>query len=90
MSDEQEKPPCFGDLETVFPMGENGLRQTPEKCFSHCGVKTDCLKEAMAGKQGAAVENEVIDRSSKAGLMGFFERWSRKKQVHRRMNEKES
>ena len=27
----QKFPPCFGDLEAVFPLGEAGLRQTPEQ-----------------------------------------------------------
>jgi hypothetical protein len=43
----------------------------------------------MATKDGAKVEEEIIDRSAKAGVMNFFERWSRKKQVHRRVQAKE-
>lgn len=78
-------PECFGNLEKVFPMTESGLRQTPETCFFHCPVKTRCLKQAMAGRDGARVEEEVIERSARAGLMNFYERWSRKKQVHRRI-----
>jgi len=85
MTAEKELPPCFGDLEKVFPMQENGLRQTPEDCFFHCPVKTRCLRHAMATKDGAKVEEEIIDRSAKSGMMDFFERWSRKKQVHRRV-----
>ncbi len=84
----EELPQCFGNLEKVFPMTENGLRQTPDDCFFHCPVKTRCLQQAMTGKKGAQVEEEVIERSSKAGLMNFFERWSRKKQVHRRITKK--
>ncbi len=82
---EDNLPPCFGELEKVFPMQENGLRQTPESCFFHCPVKTRCLKQAMASKDGAKVEEELIDRSEQAGIMRFFERWSRKKQVYRRL-----
>jgi len=85
MTAEKELPPCFGDLEKVFPMQENGLRQTPEDCFFHCPVKTRCLHHAMATKEGTKVEEEIIDRSAKSGMMDFFERWSRKKQVHRRV-----
>ena len=81
---DQELPECFGDLSKVFPMKENGLRQTPEDCFFHCPIKTRCLRQAMATKDGVQVEEEIIDRSSKAGAMTFFERWSRKKQAHRR------
>lgn len=83
--EEDNLPPCFGELEKVFPMQENGLRQTPESCFFHCPVKTRCLKQAMASKDGAKVEEELIDRGEQAGIMNFFERWSRKKQVHRRL-----
>ena len=87
MKPEEDKlPPCFGNLEKVFPMQKNGLRQTPEACFFHCPVKTRCLRQAMASKDGARVEEELIDRSEQAGSMNFFERWSRKKQVHRRLS----
>jgi hypothetical protein len=84
--EEDKLPPCFGELDKVFPMQENGLRQTPESCFFHCPVKTRCLKQAMASKDGVKVEEELIDRSEQAGMMNFFERWSRKKQVHRRLH----
>jgi hypothetical protein len=56
----------------------------PKDCFFHCPVKTRCLRQAMATKDGVQVEEEIIERSSKAGAMNFFERWSRKKQAHRR------
>jgi phage antirepressor YoqD-like protein len=84
MMSNDELPDCFGDLEKVFPMGPNGLRETPEQCFYHCPVKTKCLQQAMATKNGIQVEEEVIERSSKAGAISFFERWSRKKQAYRR------
>jgi hypothetical protein len=87
--EEDNLPPCFGELEKVFPMQENGLRQTPESCFFHCPVKTRCLKQAMASKAGAKVEEELIDRSEQAGIMDFFERWSRKKQMHRWLQAKD-
>ena len=84
MTNKDDLPDCFGDLEKVFPMGPKGLRETPEKCFYHCPVKTKCLQQAMATKNGIQVEEEVIERSTKVGAMSFFERWSRKKQAHRR------
>ena len=90
MDENTELPDCFGKIEKVFPMGEDGLRQTPEDCFYNCSVKTRCLKAAMATTQGAVVENEVIQRSNQAGLLNFFERWSRKKQVHRRLSKGQS
>jgi hypothetical protein len=84
MTSNEALPDCFGDLEKVFPMGPNGLRETPEQCFYHCPVKTKCLQQAMATKNGIQVEEEVIERSSRAGAISFFERWSRKKQAYRR------
>ena len=71
-------PPCFGDLETVFPKGEEGLRQTPESCMICC-YKTSCLRKAMAEKGGITVRQEMVDRAYASGRVGFLERWSRKK-----------
>ena len=85
MNKENEKPPCFGILEKVFPMTDTGLRQTPDDCFYHCPVKTKCLQQAMATKDGVKVEEEIIERGTQSGVMNFFERWSRKKQVHRKI-----
>jgi hypothetical protein len=79
-----EKPECFGDLEKVFPMTGSGLRETPEKCFQTCPLKTQCLKQAIKSGQGARLEEEMIQRGSKSGTISFFERWSRKKQLHRK------
>lgn len=84
MTHQDDLPDCFGDLEKVFPMGPKGLRETPEECFYHCPVKTKCLQQALATKNGIQVEEEVIERSTKAGAITFFERWSRKKQAYRR------
>lgn len=74
----QKFPPCFGDLESVFPLGEAGLRQTPESCMV-CVYKTECLRKAMKEKGGIAVREEMVDRAYESGRVGFFERWSRKK-----------
>lgn len=71
-------PPCYGDLETVFPMGEDGLRQSPESCMP-CSYKTRCLRKAMADKGGVSVREEMVDRAYASGKVSFFERWSRKK-----------
>ncbi|WP_419655671.1 hypothetical protein Dvar_47660 [Desulfosarcina variabilis str. Montpellier] len=71
-------PPCFGDLETVFPLGEDGLRHSPESCMPCC-YKTQCLRQAMAQKDGIKVREEMIDRAYASGVMGFLDRWSHKK-----------
>ena len=75
------RPYCFADLETVFPMQENGLRETPPSCMV-CHCKTECLRAAMQKSGGETVEEERVDRAYTAGAMGFLERWSRKKRLH--------
>ncbi len=82
--DTPERPDCFGDLDTVFPMTPRGLRETPDDCMYLCPCKTACLRHAMAGVQGVPVHEEIIERSEQAGMIGFFERWSRKKQLARK------
>lgn len=76
-------PDCFGVLESVFPMGKDGLRTTPAACFP-CVFKTECLRAAMEGKEGIEVHEELVDRAYSSGMMKFLERWSRKKQIHRK------
>lgn len=82
-----ERPGCYGDLETVFPMGKDGLRHTPLDCLQ-CPLKTDCLRRAMAAPDGLEVKDAMVDRAYRAGMMGFWERWSRKKTIHNRIKEK--
>ncbi len=77
------KPKCFGNLKAVFPMTDSGLRETPLACMELCSHKTQCLRTAMAGSQGKQVKEELIERSDKAGMISFIERWSRKKRLHR-------
>lgn len=86
MTAEKEKPACYGDLETVFPLGEDDLRHTPEACFA-CDLKTGCLRQAMAARDGLKVREEQVDRAYRSGMMGFWERWSRKKMIQNRLKE---
>jgi hypothetical protein len=79
-SDETTQP-CFGNLDTVFPMGEDGLRITPDNCLA-CDWKTECLRAAMSRKEGLTVQEERIDRAYATGMIGFLGRWSRKKMIH--------
>ena len=90
MNQENQKdhiPDCFGILDKVFPMTDMGLRQTPNSCFDRCSVimKTKCLERAMTTRSGVKLEEEIIERGEKSGTINFFERWSRKKQVHNKM-----
>ena len=75
---EKEHPYCFGNLDTVFPLGDDGLRHSPESCMV-CFCKTECLKAAVAGEQGIKVKKEQIKRAHSSGTISFVERWSRKK-----------
>lgn len=78
---------CFGDLEVVFPKGENDLRSSPESCLV-CSHKTECLKSAIESEKGVKVREEIIDRSYISGTMSFLERWSQKKALHHRQKKK--
>jgi hypothetical protein len=78
-----ETPYCFAKIENVFPMGDDGLRHTPESCMV-CRYKTACLRAAISGADGVAVELERVDRAYEAGMIGFVSRWSRRKTLHRK------
>ena len=87
MNDILEKhPDCFGRLETVFPKGPDDLRNTPERCLG-CAFKTACLQSAMEGSGGLKVREEIVDRAYRSGILSFFQRWSKKKDLRRRLNE---
>lgn len=77
------KPKCFGDLDHVFPMTDDGLRRSPEECMA-CDEKVRCLKTAVAGRNRLVVEEEKLDREYQSGNISFLERWSRKKTLHNR------
>lgn len=85
MTQKDNKPDCFGILEKVFPMAALGLRETPDYCFNFCPFKTKCLEYAMTTKKGTKLEDEIIERGTKSGAINFFERWSRKKQTHKKL-----
>ena len=79
-------PSCFGVIDSVFPKKENGLRNTPATCLA-CSHKTECLKSAMQGPGGLKVKDEFIDRAYESEMIGFLERWSKKKDIDRRIKE---
>jgi hypothetical protein len=78
----ERMPDCFARLETVFPKTKDGLRNTPEACMA-CRHKTECLRVAIQGRDGFKVREEQIDRAYNSGMIGFFERWSKKKAISR-------
>jgi len=79
---ETKQPECFGQIDTVFPKGEDGLRHSPETCLE-CPHKTECLRTGLKGKAGLKVHAEHVDRSYDSGMIGFVERWSQKKAIDR-------
>ncbi|MEN8247192.1 MAG: hypothetical protein ABFS43_20075 [Thermodesulfobacteriota bacterium] len=81
-------PACFGDLDKVFPKEEDGLRHSPETCLE-CAHKTECLRSAMQGDQGLRVREEKVDRAYSSGMLSFFERWSRKKELDARRKQED-
>jgi len=86
---QDRRPACFGRLDHVFPKGENGLRNSPATCMS-CELKTPCLRTAMQSKARFVVREEMVDRAYSSGRLNFWQRWSRKKAVHRQMNQKDN
>ena len=80
-------PACFGNLDVVFPKKEDGLRHSPETCMQ-CASKTDCLRAALKGPAGLEAKDEFADRAYESGLIGFLERWSRKKEIKRQIKDK--
>ena len=80
----EKYPSCFGILDRVFPIGEDGLRSSPEACLE-CIYKTECLRSAMAGSGGLTVHEELVDRAYESGMIGFLSRWSKKKDLNRKI-----
>jgi len=81
-SKKNKYPECFANLNTVFPLGKDGLRHTPTTCLE-CLQKTECLRTAMQGREGLKVREEHMTRAYDSGMIGFLERWSRKKGIQR-------
>ena len=46
-----EKNECFGILDNVFPISENGLREIVTECFQ-CPDRVLCLKIALSTEEG--------------------------------------
>jgi len=90
MSNESKKrPPCYGELDKVFPLREDGFRVSPTECLQ-CSHKTECLRQAIGEASGFSVREEMIDRAYRGGVIGFFQRWSQKKNIHNMKQKKSS
>jgi hypothetical protein len=81
---DDEHPECFGELDTVFPVGEEGVRTTPPECMKCPHVKS-CIQAAMRGPEGLKLEEARVDRAYEYGLIGKLERWSKKKLIRQQI-----
>lgn len=88
-NDPEKRPECYGNLEKVFPLREDGFRVSPIECMQ-CIHKTECLKSAIGASSGFSIREEMVDRAYRGGLIGFFNRWSQKKAIHRMKKSKSS
>lgn len=80
--------PCRGVLDEVFPMGEPGLREVPPRCRD-CPEKVPCLAEALRTAEGIRLQQRTLDRSPATGFIEKIRRWSERKDLHRRLQEKQ-
>ncbi len=69
-------------MDKVFPLGMEGLRETPPTCFE-CPHRKACLEKALATREGIALRSEVLERAPVKGLVERVKRWSEKKQLSR-------
>lgn len=85
----EHKPECFGVMDKVFPMTEDGLRHSPPSCMA-CASKTECLGTAIRRPAGLEVQEELVDRAYESRTISFMERWSKKKYLDKIKKEKSS
>ena len=82
------KKECFGVLDSVFPVGTEGLREVVPVCFD-CHDRKRCLQTALSTKEGLELRGEMLDRTSAVGIMGRLKRWSERKDLSRLKKSKE-
>ena len=85
---ENKKPKCFGDLDIVFPMTDEGYRKTPENCIDNCAFKKECIRSALDSEKGIEKQEEMLDASYESGNTDFFSRWARKKSIENQKKKK--
>jgi len=71
---------CFGRLDIVFPVDEEGFRTSPPECM-RCSHAKACLQAALATAEGLRLKEEKVDQAYNYGLIGKLERWSKKKLI---------
>ncbi len=82
MERDPDKPDCFGVIDIVFPMHDDGLRHSPESCMA-CSYKTECLRTAIQNPDGLQVQEEIVDRAYESKNISFLQRWSKRKYIHK-------
>jgi len=83
----KERPDCFGILDEVFPMGEEGIREVRERCID-CPFRVECLREAIQTEEGLKMREEMMERMPVKGVGDWVRRWSEKKMLYK-MRERE-
>ena len=82
-----ERKECFGILDNVFPVSDNGLREIVADCFQ-CPDRILCLKTAIGTKEGIEMREKLLDRAIGKGFINRLQNWSRKKELNRLINKK--
>ncbi|MCD6586040.1 MAG: hypothetical protein J7K96_09800 [Desulfobacteraceae bacterium] len=83
----KHKKNCFGVIDIVFPMYDDGLRHSPESCMV-CSYKTECLRTAIQNPDGCKVQEELVDRAYASKNISFLQRWSKRKYIDKIKKEK--
>jgi hypothetical protein len=86
MTETLPKPPCYGLLDQVFPLGDDDLRSVRPDCRD-CRLVQTCLKaasESEAGTEMLASRMAAMHHGSQQGLLGFLNRWSELKAMRRK------
>ena len=90
MSASESKPPCFGVLDEVFPLGQGDLRSIRPNCYDCPSLKV-CLKAAVGSPEGVemrADRMEAMGGLAGGGIRGFISRWSELKLMRQAAAEK--
>lgn len=76
----EDRPPCYGDADTVCPRDEDGVMQPRAACLS-CSVLKTCLQKALRAQgliRDPILESPVVSKASR-----FLKRWSDRKLMHK-------
>ncbi len=85
----KDRPDCFGILDEVFPMGEEGIREVRERCID-CPFRVECLREAIQTEEGLKMREEMMERMPVRGVGDWVRRWSEKKMLYRMRKKEEA